>query len=176
MRVVKKRSRARPRPKTSRPYMPGYGLPKGRKGLLPWKWANERLNKSHNYWIASTRPDGAPHVMVVWGLWLDGALLFSTGRESRKARNLTENPKCVICNELADEAVVVEGIARRVHEPSRLRNFLSLYERKYKWDMSAFEPGILSFKEPVFEVRPGVVFGLCEKKTLNSATRWKFPD
>ena len=173
---VMKRSSARPQPKTSRPYMPGYGLPKGKKGLLPWKWANERLNKSHNYWIATTRRDGTPHVMVVWGLWLDGDLLFSTGRKSRKARNLAENPKCVICTELADEAVVVEGIARRVRERSRLRNFLSLYERKYNWDMSAFEPDILALKEPVFEVHPRVVFGLCEKKTLNSATRWKFSD
>ncbi len=33
-------------PKTERPYMPGYGLPKGRKGLLPWEWAKERLENS----------------------------------------------------------------------------------------------------------------------------------
>jgi hypothetical protein len=32
--------------------MPGYGLPKGSSGLLPWKWAEQRLKKSHNYWIA----------------------------------------------------------------------------------------------------------------------------
>jgi len=42
--------------------MPGYGLPaadKG-KGLLPWEWAVERLTESHNYWVATTRPEGRP--------------------------------------------------------------------------------------------------------------------
>jgi hypothetical protein len=36
-------------PEASRPHMPGYGLPKGKKGLLRWKWADDRLKKSHNY-------------------------------------------------------------------------------------------------------------------------------
>jgi len=48
--------------------MPGYGLPKGTKGLLRWSWAEQRLTKSHNYWITTIKPDGNPHTMVVWGL------------------------------------------------------------------------------------------------------------
>ena len=78
-------------PKVSRPLMQGYGLPKDKKGLLPWKWAEQRLKQSHNYWITTVKPERAPHTMVVWGLWLDGAFLFSTGSQSRKARNLAEN-------------------------------------------------------------------------------------
>ena len=89
--------------------MPGYGLPKGKEGLLPWTWAEQRLKRSHNYWISTTRPDGRPHMMVIWGLWMDGAFYFSSGAESRKARNLAKNPHCVIGTEKADEAVVVEG-------------------------------------------------------------------
>ncbi len=61
---AKKTPRKKTEPKASRPHMPGYGLPKGRKGLLPWKWALERLQNSHNYWIATTRADSSPHVMV----------------------------------------------------------------------------------------------------------------
>ena len=56
------------KPTASRPYMPGYGLPDAKKGLLPWAWAEQRLKKSHNYWITTVRPDGSPHTMVVWGL------------------------------------------------------------------------------------------------------------
>ena len=33
---------------------------------------------------------------------------------------------------------------------------------------------ILSMKEPVFAVRPRVVFGLYEKKFINAASRWRF--
>ena len=87
-------------PKVGRPQMPGYGIPETRKGLLPWKWAEQRLQKSHNYWITTVKPDGSPHVMVVWGLWLDGAFLFSTGSQSRKTRNLAKNPRCVVVPKL----------------------------------------------------------------------------
>jgi Pyridoxamine 5'-phosphate oxidase len=169
--MPKERKKADPKP--SRPHMPGYGVPKGTKGLLHWKWAEQRLRKSHNYWITTVKPDGSPHVMVVWGLWLDGAFLFSTGRLSRKARNLAENPRCVVCTEQAEEAIIVEGVAELAEVPLR-REFLKKYKPKYDFDMSGMEKDILSMKEPVFAVRPVVVFGLYEKKFQGSATRWRF--
>jgi general stress protein 26 len=154
-------------PKARRPYMPGYGIPEAKKGLLPWTWAERRLKQSHNYWISTTRPDGAPHTMVIWGLWLDGSFYFSTGTKSRKARNLAENPHCVIASEKAEEAVVVEGIAALVDARALLKRFATLYMKKYKWDMS-------SFSEPVYMVTPQSAFGLYEKKFMGSATRWEF--
>jgi Pyridoxamine 5'-phosphate oxidase len=170
----KKRTPKKLQPKASRPHMPGYGLPKGTKGLFPWRWAADRLKKSHNYWITTVKPDGSPHTMIVWGLWLDGEFLFSTGRHSRKARNLTQNQHCVVCTEKANEAVIVEGVAEEVADVALRRKMLAVYERKYKWDMSSFEADILSLKEPIYAVRPVVAFGLDEKKSLNAATRWKF--
>jgi hypothetical protein len=154
--------------------MPGYGLPKGTKGLLPWTWAQRRLEKSHNYWITTAKPDGSPHTMIVWGLWRDGVFLFSSGRQSRKARNLSENQRCVVCTEQANQAVIVEGIAEEVVDVELRRSFLKRYERKYDFDMSGMETDILSLKEPIYAVRPVVAFGLDEKKSLNAATRWKF--
>jgi hypothetical protein len=162
------------KPKASRPHMPGYGLPKGTKGLLPWSWAQQRLKKSHNYWITTAKPDRSPHTMVVWGLWWDGWFLFSTGRQSRKARNLAKNQHCVVCTEHADQAVIVEGIAEDTTDVALRRVFLKRYERKYAFDMSGFEADILNLKEPVYAVRPLVAFGLDEKKFLNAATRWRF--
>jgi len=85
-------------PRASRPYMPGYGIvgPTQGSGLLPWSWAEERLTASRNYWVASSWPDGRPHAMPVWGIWHDGALWFSSSRQSRKARNLAADPRCVV--------------------------------------------------------------------------------
>jgi nitroimidazol reductase NimA-like FMN-containing flavoprotein (pyridoxamine 5'-phosphate oxidase superfamily) len=154
-------------PKATRPHMPGYGLPKNRKGLLSWNWAEQRLEKSHNYWISTARPDGTPHTMVVWGLWLDGRFYFSTGQKSRKARNLAANPKCVICSDRAEQAVIVEGVAELVSDGAIRKQFGDLYQKKYDWDMK-------DFAEPVYVVRPRVAFGLFEKKFMGSATRWKF--
>lgn len=160
-------------PKPSRIATPGYGFPKGTKGLLPWPWAEQRLKKSHNYWITTVKPDGSPHTMVVWALWQDGSLLFSTGSKSQKARNLERTPKCVVCTELANEAVIVEGIAEVADVEAR-RKFLAQYERKYKFDMSSMKADILAMKEPVFAVRPQLVFGLWEKYFQSKSTRWKF--
>lgn len=170
---AKKTSKSKQKPKASRPQAVGYGFPKGNKGLLPWSWAEQRLKKSHNYWITTVKPDGCPHTMVVWGLWQDGRFLFSTGSQSRKARNLAANANCVVCTELAQEAVIVEGIAE-IADVSVRRRFLPVYEKKYKFDMGSMKDGILSMKEPVFAVRPRVAFGLWEKHFQGKSTRWKF--
>ena len=169
----KKKIPARRKPKASRPRMPGYGLPESNQGLLPWTWAEQRLKKSHNYWITTVKPDGSPHTMVVWGLWQDGRLLFSTGSKSRKARNLARNKACVVCTEHAHEAVIVEGIAEIADQPAR-RKFLPTYERKYKFDLKSMKQDILAMKEPVFAVRPRLVFGLWEKHFVGKTTRWTF--
>ncbi len=161
------------KPTASRPYMPGYGLPDASKGLLPWSWAEQRLKKSHNYWITTVKPDGSPHTMVVWGLWQDGRFVFSTGSKSRKARNLAQNINCVVCTEHAHEAVIVEGDAEIADAAAR-RKILPVYERKYKFDMGKMKDDILSMKEPVFAVRPRVVFGFWEKEFMGKSTRWKF--
>ncbi len=144
---AKKKPAAKPKP--SRIATPGYGFPKGTKGLLAWSWAEQRLKKSHNYWITTVKPNGSPHTMVVWGLWQDGRFLFSTGGQSRKARNLAQNRNCVVCTEDASEAVIVEGVAEIADVPAR-RKFLPAYERKYKFNMSTMKDGMLSMKEPVF--------------------------
>lgn len=163
--------RRRTEPKASRPYMPGYGIVDANSGtgLLPWSWATERLVKAHNYWIATTRPDARPHAVPVWGVWLDGAFHFSTGRHSRKARNLAGNPWCVVCPERADEAVIVEGVAEEVTDPALLGQFVDVYNTKYEWDLD------LSLG-PIYAVRPRVAFGFIEHADnfTGTATRWEF--
>ena len=153
-------------PKASRPHMPGYGITKSKKGILSWKWAAERLSKSHQYWIATTRPNGAPHVMVIWGLWMPDGFYFSTGKTSRKARNLAENPHCIICSDNSAQAVIVEGTVETI-PPANLADVYATYKKKYKVDVSGME-------EPLYRLRPKVVFGLFEKKFVSTATRWKF--
>lgn len=164
-------------PKPSRIAAVGYGFPKGTRGLLPWSWAEQRLKKSHNYWITTITPSAsqqsAPHTMVVWGLWQDTRFLFSTGGQSRKARNLAANPNCVVCTELAHEAVIIEGVAELADVAAR-RKMIPAYERKYKFDLSKMKDDILSMKEPVYSVRPQVVFGLWEKHFQSKSTRWQF--
>jgi hypothetical protein len=154
--------------------MPGYDLTEGPDGLMPWSWAEQRLEGSHNYWLATVRQDGRPHLMIVWGLWLGRVFYFSTGSRSRKARNLEGNAHCVIGTEQAHEAVVVEGVAEKICNVEQLTELLALYQRKYAYDMSAMREDILALREPIFAVRPNVAFGLDEDAVLRNATRWRF--
>ena len=154
-------------PRPSRPQMAGYGVPESLEGALPWAWAEERIRKSHNYWLTSVRPNGAPHTMVVWGIWLEGAYYFSTGATTRKARNLQLNPNCVVCNENAEEAVIVEGVARQLNDDEIPQQAFTDYKVKYGWEL---DPKM----GPVFEVRPRAVFAMPEKQFPKGVTRWKF--
>lgn len=153
--------------------MPGYGIldVKDGKGLLPWSWAIKHLSKAHNYWVATTRPNGRPHAMAVWGVWLDNTFYFSTGGRSRKARNLTKNPGCVVCTERADEAVIVEGVASKARASSIPGQVAKEYSRKYKWKLDPKQG-------PIYAVRPRVVFGFIEASDefSSAATRWVFED
>jgi nitroimidazol reductase NimA-like FMN-containing flavoprotein (pyridoxamine 5'-phosphate oxidase superfamily) len=169
------KSKVRPSgPKASRPHIPGYGLTNSAKGLLPWKWAEDRLNRSRQYWIATTGPGGRPHVMVIWALWLYGALYFSTGRKTRKAKNLRRNPRCTMCTDNAGEAVILEGVVDTEREVERIREFIRRYEKKYDWKLGEMAEDFMARKEPVFRLKPRVAFGLWEAKFTSSATRWKF--
>ena len=158
----------RKEPEASRPTVPGYEFSAKKTGLLSWKWAAERLKKSRQYWIATTRPGGAPHLMIIWGLWLENAFWFSTGSASRKARNLAGNPKCVIGTDDAAKAVILEGTVELIDsEGAEYETFAKAYEKKYAWD-------VREMAQPVYRFLPSVGFGLFEKKFEQTATRWVF--
>jgi nitroimidazol reductase NimA-like FMN-containing flavoprotein (pyridoxamine 5'-phosphate oxidase superfamily) len=162
-------------PKASRPYMPGYGIldASGGRGLLPWEWAVERLTRSRNYWVATTCPDGRPHCVPVWGIWLDEAFYFSSGARSRKARNLAANPNCVVCPEDGIQAVSLEGVAERITDAAAIRRFVEAYNPKYQWDLKV--ETVLDMG-PIFAVRPCKVIGVdaTPGEFQGSATRWIF--
>jgi nitroimidazol reductase NimA-like FMN-containing flavoprotein (pyridoxamine 5'-phosphate oxidase superfamily) len=161
-------------PTASRLDMSGSGSLEEPDGLMPWSWAQQRLEGSHNYWLATARQDGRPHLMVIWGLWHRGVFYFITGSRSRKTRNLESNAHCVIGTEQAHEAVVVEGIAEKLRDVEQLKELLSLYERKYDGGLSGMREDLLALREPVFALRPSVAFGLEEKTIFQNATRWRF--
>ena len=155
-------------PKATRLTVPGYELSAKKALPLPWKWASDRLRRSRQYWIATTRPDGAPHLMIIWGVWLDDCFWFSTGPASRKARNLATNPRCVIGTDDAAEAAIIEGAVDMIDTQSpELKKFAAAYEKKYAWNLQ-------EMAEPVYRFRPSVGFGLFEKKFGQTATRWLF--
>ena len=148
----------------SRPrFPPGYGISGEPEGMLPWSWAEERLAASRNYWIVSVRPDGGPHAAPVWGLWVDGAVVFSTSPESRKGRNLARDPRVVVNLESGDDVVILEGEVERLELDDRLAD---AYEAKYD-----YRPG---GEGDWFSLRPRVAYAWLEREYPGSATRFSF--
>jgi PPOX class probable F420-dependent enzyme len=154
--------------------MPGYGIAaadEGR-GLLPWSWAEERLAASRDYWIATVRPDGRPHVMPVWGVYLDGTVWWSTSRSSRKFRNLERDPRCTVTSDDAYRPVVVDGVAEVHRDDASIRRFVDALNVKYETNMA------YDFQDPevnaTIRVAIDTAFGLDEDDFTGTPTRWRF--
>jgi len=155
-------------------------------GANPTAWADarRRLEDAELYWVSTVRPDRRPHVTPLIAVWLDRALYFCTGASERKAKNLAQNPHCVLMtgsntlNEGVD--VVVEGAASRVSDDAELRRIAEAYERKYgrDWvftvrDGAFFQEGV-DDGALVYEVAPATAFGFA--KGEYGQTRWRFDE
>ena len=156
-------------PRRRRPPFKGYGVRETEEGMLQWGWAVERLTAARNYWVATTRPDGRPHAMPVWGIWLDGAFFFGSGRNSAKTRNLAENPAIVIHLESGDETVILEGLAERVLDGELEQRVDTAYGPKYD-----FTPDSSGESDPWFAVRPKRAYAWMERDYPGTATQFDF--
>jgi hypothetical protein len=153
------------------------------EGATPTEWseARKRLEDAEIFWISTVRPDGRPHVTPLIAVYLDDALYFSTGPNERKAKNLAQNPQCILttgCNALEDGLdLVVEGEAVRITDETSLWRVAELHESKYGRDWhydvrdGVFVHG--SGTALVFEVSPRKALGF-RKGAEFSQTRWRF--
>jgi hypothetical protein len=92
---------------------------------LPWSRPRDLLAASSaapdlTFFLGTVRPDGRPHAAGIGALWLDGDFYFTSGPETRKARNLAANPACTIAVKLEGIDLIVEGEASRVTDPPTL--------------------------------------------------------
>jgi pyridoxamine 5'-phosphate oxidase-like protein len=105
-------------PTADRPHVPGYGIPESTDGILPWSWATDRLERALVYWLATAGADGAPHLIPIWGAWVDGHW-YVEGGPTRWQRNLHANPQLAIHVEFGNEVVTVEGAGRELVAPEQ---------------------------------------------------------
>jgi len=139
-------------------FSPSYGISESDDGLLTWDWALEHLAASRNYWISTTREDGRPHAMPVWGVVHEGSLWFGSG--GVKAENLARTGRLVAHTESGDEVVILEGRAETADVSDELRD---AYEAKYD-----FRPE----QAQMWVVRPTLAFAWRERDYPQSATRF----
>src|SRR6267378_452720 len=150
---------------------------------LPWSRALKQLEASTaaTYWLATTKPDGRPHVAAVGALWVDGKIYFVTGARTRKGRNLAENPDCVFSVSLTGIDLVVEGRAVRITDRPTLLRLAQRYADQ-GWPASVSGDALIAeYSAPsagpppwnLYVVRPTTAFGVASADP-SGATRWQF--
>lgn len=148
-----------------------------------WVQGRKALRDAELYWLSTVRPEGRPHVTPLLGVWLNSALYFCTGSEERKAKNLAENPQCILTtgsNRLDGLDIVVEGQAEEVKDETELATVADTYESKYGAKLTAPEgtwfglgDAIRAAEPLVFRVAPATAYGF-GKGTTFSQTQWVF--
>jgi hypothetical protein len=138
------------------------------KHELQWSRVERRLRNAESYWLATTRPDGRPHCMPVWGVWTDDALWFWTPTTSVKGRNLAANPHAIVHLESANDAVIVEGEVAPVADQALAAPLLAAYGAKYP-DFGTDSPRL---GDP-HRLQPRVAHAWLEGLLLETHTRWE---
>ena len=157
-----------------------YGLPP-----VPWSRALAALEAddrgNDTSFLATTRPDGRPHLAGVGAVWDGGKVYFVSGAGTRKSRNIAENAACSISMSLNGIDLVFEGVAVRVTDDDTLQRLAARYAQggwparvengAFSYDYSAPSAGPPPWD--LYVVDPVTVFGVLAEEP-GGATRWRF--
>ncbi len=155
----------------------------GAKPLL-WSRALKQLAAGApggSYWLATTNPDGRPHVAAVGALWVDGKIYFTSSIRTRKGRNLAARPDCVCSVSLTGIDIVLEGTAIRISDRPTLLRLAKRYAEqgwpaRVSGDAFTAEYSAPSAGPPpwnLYVLRPAIAFGVATAEPFG-ATRWSF--
>ncbi len=136
-------------PSRDRPELPdGYGVPDGSEGVLEWFAVETRLRESLHYWMATTRPDGRPHAVPRWGVWMDGRFWYDGAPSTIHVRNLNRSPFCVLHLEDGRQAVMVEGRSEAAEPPGSVLGTRLAAEFCAKYAELGYSPEPTSWEGP----------------------------
>jgi nitroimidazol reductase NimA-like FMN-containing flavoprotein (pyridoxamine 5'-phosphate oxidase superfamily) len=160
-----------------------------------WEMARERLanpESPRTSWLATTRPDGRPHLMPLNAFWIDGALHIVMGEGTRKARNLADEAQCVVATgstTLPSIDIVVEGRAEPLTDEAAVRH-VAEFLGAHGWPLEVKGGKVFGQNAPtagpppytIFRIVPSKVFGLpgmygmeqFDPEELPKPTRWEF--
>lgn len=85
---------------------------------VSWIYVEVRLTEAVNYWLCSVYPDGRPHVVPRWGVFLGGRFYYDGSPETRHARNLQTNPQVSLHLESGNDVVIMEGTSQPSARPN----------------------------------------------------------
>jgi Pyridoxamine 5'-phosphate oxidase len=148
-----------------------------RYGVPPIEWSRVRQELEAiaphepgrpTHWLTTTNPDGSPHVMPLGVISIAGTWYFTSGPGTRKSRNISRDPRCVVTLATRPFDLVVEGTADRVLDVAELRTVAEAYAAQ-GWPASATDDGVTAeYSAPsagpppwyVYRLAPSTVYAL----------------
>ena len=163
-------ARQDPEPAAGRLRLPrGYRAASGDAALIAWPDVVVRLERERHYWLATTRADGRPHTVPIWGVWVDRALYFNGIPTAGWARNLARNPAVVVHLESGAHVVIVEGLAEdlpTVADGALAARIVAAWDTKY----GTLQPDPAA--DGLYRLRPLIVRAW--RDFPHDATIWRF--
>jgi nitroimidazol reductase NimA-like FMN-containing flavoprotein (pyridoxamine 5'-phosphate oxidase superfamily) len=101
----------------------------------PPQEARKRLQHEPNIWLASSRPDGKPHLVPIWFIWNRGRFYLCIESRSVKAHNVRNDRRVSLALEDGSNPVICEGEATTVPPPWP-SEIIRAFSKKYDWDIS----------------------------------------
>lgn len=118
-------------PQVTRPRFPK-GYVENPQALLPWKQVEQKLAEAKHYWLCTVRPDGRPHAIPKWGVWVNNRIYFDGSPQTRHAKNIAGNPFVSLHLESGEKAVIVDGTAKEMKpSPELAASIAREYSAKY---------------------------------------------
>jgi len=138
----------------------------------------EVADSASHYWIATTRPDGRPHVAGVGIVWDDGTFYLVTGPGTQKGKNLARDPRCTVSVAAPGIDIVAEGEAQIIRDDGELQRIATLYsgwgphvrDGAFWHEYSAPSAGPPPWD--VYEITPTTIYAVATAKP-DGATRWR---
>jgi len=110
-------------------------LPKGygrTTTTLAWTEVREQLEQAKQYWLATNRPGGSPHLVPLDGMWIDDVWYYGGSPETAHRRGVTADPYATMHLPDPWTVVVVEGEVRPAEPaPELARRLADTANEKY---------------------------------------------
>ena len=158
-------------------------------GNPPLEWqrvidALDRIGERHyadpgsRFWLATTRPDGASHLMAVGIVWDSGRFYLSTGAGTQKGRNLAHDPRCMVSIAAPGIDIEAAGEAKIIRDDAELRRIATLFDDwgpevrdgAFWHEYSAPSAGPPPWE--VYEITPTTFYAVASAEP-HGATRWR---
>ena len=141
-----------------------YGISKERQGMLSWSFVEEQMLDPKQYWLSTTKPNGLPHAIPIWGIWFESKLFFGGGPNTQNRKNLEHNSNIVAHTESGSNVVIIEGSVKIEEKEDVIQEIIKLYKEKYDMD----------HPPPFWRVDPKKVLAWKIDEFADTPTKWIF--